>query len=158
MKCGTIPLVSTFFPVTAPVNAPLGSSTGGPTLACSVWRTVHCDTDKADERDDNVTSVNFFIMSEQGSKKIQEEYYDSGGNTVRDTQGMVWPQIVIDHRARYIPRPGSGTHRPRLTLLGDSSTTSHFARGLINHTSCCARGLFRPLSDHSSTPDFLGYM
>jgi hypothetical protein len=59
MKRGTIPLVSTFFPVTTPVNAPLVSSMGGPTLACSVWRTVHCDTDKADERDDNVTSVNF---------------------------------------------------------------------------------------------------
>jgi hypothetical protein len=29
------------------------------TLVCSVWWTVHCDTDKADERDDNVTLVNF---------------------------------------------------------------------------------------------------
>jgi hypothetical protein len=54
-------------------------------------------------------------------------------------------------------------HRPPSTLysstrFGDSSTTSPAARGLINHTSCCARGLLRPLSDHSSTPDFLSYM
>jgi hypothetical protein len=48
-----------FFPVTAPVNAPLVSSAGGPTLACYVWRTVYYDTDKANERDDNVTSINF---------------------------------------------------------------------------------------------------
>jgi hypothetical protein len=32
------------------------------------------------------------------------------------------------------------------------------ARGLVDHTSRCARGLLRPLSDHSSMTDFLGYM
>jgi hypothetical protein len=98
------------------------------------------------------------IMSEQERKKIQIKYSESDRKTVRDTRGLVWPQIVIDRRARYISRPGSGTHRPCLTLLGDSSTMSHSARGLINHTSCCAQGLFQPLSDHSSTPDFISYM
>jgi hypothetical protein len=59
MKRGTIPTISTFFLVTAPVNVPLDSSMGGPTLACFVWRTVHCNTDQVGERDDTVTSVNF---------------------------------------------------------------------------------------------------
>jgi hypothetical protein len=58
-KCGMIPSISTFFSVTALVNAPLVSSAGGPTLACYVWWMVHCDTNKAVECDDNVTSVNF---------------------------------------------------------------------------------------------------
>jgi hypothetical protein len=103
---------------------------------------------------------NFYdIMSEQGrNKKYKLNILSQDGKTIRDTRGLVWPSIVIDHRARYIPQPGSGTHRPCLTLLRDSSTTSHSARGLIKHTSCCARGLFRPLSDHNSTSDFLGYM
>jgi hypothetical protein len=37
----------------------LVSFTGGPTLVGSVWWTVYCDIDKADELDRNVTSINF---------------------------------------------------------------------------------------------------
>jgi hypothetical protein len=59
VKRGTIPLVSAFFLVTAPVNVPLVSSMGEPTLACSVRWTVHCDTNKVDEHDDNITLVYF---------------------------------------------------------------------------------------------------
>jgi hypothetical protein len=147
VKRGTIPPVSTFFPVTTPVNEPLVSSTGGPTLACSVWWTVHCDTNKADKHDDNVTSVNFFVISCQSKeeRKLQIKYYESDRKIVKDAWGLVWPQIVIDHRAHYIPRPGSGTCRPPLTLLGDSSTMSYAARGLVNLTSRCGQGLLRPL-------------
>jgi hypothetical protein len=158
-KRGTIPSVSTFFSVTAPVNAPLISSAGGPTLACYAWRTIHCDTDKVDERDNNITSINFLWHHVRARKK--EKYILnilSQREDNRDTRGLVWPQIVIDHRARYIPRPGLGTRRPCLTLIGYSSITSHSARGLINNTSCYARGLFWLLSDHNLTPDFLGYM
>jgi hypothetical protein len=93
------------------------------------------------------------IISEQERNKIQIKYPESDGKTISDdTWGLVWLQIVIDHRARYIPRPGSGTRRPRLTLfgtrqprlimLGDSSTIPHAVlRDCFDHSPTTARCL-----------------
>jgi hypothetical protein len=94
----------------------------------------------------NVTSVNFLWYHDRAKKEEKYKLY------------ILCQTGRTGHGACYFPRLGLGTRRPRFTLLEDSSTTSHSVRGLINHTPCCARGLFRPLSDHNLTPAFLGYM
>jgi hypothetical protein len=76
---------------------------------------------------------------------------------------------LSSRRALAARRRALATRTTSLAMLGDwsgkhslSQTTEHVilldhAQGL-DHTSRCARGLLRPLSDHSSMTDFLGYM
>jgi hypothetical protein len=74
-------------------------------------------------------------------------------------RGLVWQtHLVSDHRARYTPRPpdqcASSTTRPALEDFFLDHPTS--ARGFVNRVSRCARGLLRPLSDHSLRPTARG--
>jgi hypothetical protein len=85
-------------------------------------------------------------------RTIQIKYSESDRKIVRNARGLFWPQIVIDHRARYIPRPAwgfvdhvsfcSGTRRPRLFMLGDSSIIPHVVLGdCFNYSLTTARRL-----------------
>ena len=69
-----------------------------------------------------------------------------------------------DHRARLHSQPRSGTCLPVPTpYLRTVPTTEHVyilnrARGLVNHSLRCARGLLRSLSDHSLGTALLSYI